>query len=329
MAGGVSSNYATIPIEKLQGIENYHHWKFYMKNLLIHEDLHDCVLTQDYSKDNVKKDQKALAKICLSVHTSVQSHVRNAKTAYEAWKNLEAAYEDKGLIRRLSLLRSLCDIRLSGCSSMECYINKIIDVTQQLSDMGTPLEDDFIAVLMLNGLTSDYDPLIMALENSKLGKLESETVKNKLLQESLRRDEKADTTALFTRKQVKCFRCKKPGHIKRNCPKYSQKEKAENRSKQYNSGDKALLSALSVNLKHDVWYLDSGATNHMCNNRSIMSDIKTTKRCQVNVANGQKLSTAECGNVKFLVCILIILNLGLVLHALKENKVNYLFQRSP
>lgn len=62
---------------------------------------------------------------------------------------------------------------------LEAYIFRITDLDQQLRDINAPLEDDFLSVLMLSGLPPDYDPLIMALENSNI-KLCSETVKSKL-----------------------------------------------------------------------------------------------------------------------------------------------------
>lgn len=283
-----------IPIEKLRGIEDYNNWKFSMRMLLMHEDLLECIESAKGSSE-VRKNHRALAKICLSVHSNAFSHVRNAKTAYEAWTNLQKAYEDKGLCRRLGLLRSLFGTRLLDNASMEAYIAKITEIAQQLDDIGSPLDDDFVAVIMLSGLTPNYDPLIMALENSS-DKLESENVKTKLLQEFHRRDEKTEpVSALVTKKQIKCFRCKRPGHTKKNCPKNAGFSTPMSKNKEK---EKALLTALSVNLRRNVWYVDSGATNHMCNDRSVMLELTQTKELSVNIANGDQLCTAGLGKVK-------------------------------
>lgn len=240
----------SIPVEKLKGLEDYNHWKFTLKMILMHEDLFDCVTNEDVKDE--KKKQKALAKICLSVGPSALSHVRNAKSPYEAWQNLERAYEDKGLCRRLGLLRSLFGMKLCETEGMLSYLSKITELGQQLSDIGSALDDEFLAVIMLSGLTGDFDPLIMALENSNI-KLTSEVVKSKLLQEQQRRDDKNQEgiNALAARKTSKivCFKCKKPGHMKRDCT--SNTKTYKNNPVQKSTGktpEKSLLTALRVNL---------------------------------------------------------------------------------
>ncbi|KAF9789988.1 hypothetical protein SFRURICE_008144 [Spodoptera frugiperda] len=150
-----------------------------------------------------------------------------AKSAHEAWKILQKAYEGRGLSRRLGLLRSLFSTKLSENSSMEVYLNKIKEISHQLHETESPLDDEFVAVIMLSGLTDDYDPLIMAIEHST-SKLSTEIISQKLLQETQRREEKSEETALITQKQPKCYGCGAKGHMIRNCPKKKGPAKVQN-----------------------------------------------------------------------------------------------------
>lgn len=299
------------PLEKLRGVNDYHNWKFQMKMILVHEDLWECVEPSETTKHDEKRDMKALAKICLSVHSSAYPHVRNATGPKTAWKNLKKAFEDRGLSRRLSLLRSLFATKLEG--NMDTYLSTIIELAQQLNDIGSPLEDDFVAVIMLSGLPQEYDPLIMALENNSTT-LSSEVVKSKLLQEHQRRDEKESVNAFVAKKAVKCFKCKKVGHVFKNCPqKYTNNKDRMTRDKSQGHS-KALISAMSTSLRDDVWYVDSGATNHMCNKKAVMNDITSNKVLKVNVANGEELLTKGQGSVKIALkdCVRTVTNVHLV-----------------
>ncbi|KAJ0172070.1 hypothetical protein K1T71_012043 [Dendrolimus kikuchii] len=295
MASG--SGVSSVPVEKLSGINDYHNWKFAMRMVLIHEDLWECVQSKEVKDE--KKDLKALAKICLSVHSSVYSHVRNAKTAHEAWNNLEQAFQGKGLCRRLSLLRSLFSIKRNEHDCMDVYLSKVTEVVQQLDEIGSPLEDDFVAVIILSGLPSDYDPLIMTLENNNM-KLSSELVKSRLLQEEQRRAGSSETvTAMVAKKTVVCYKCHKSGHVQKNCPQNVSKQQHKNKKAfQGKPTSKGMLTAMSVALNSNTWYVDSGATSHMTNNKDLYISFLPIEPVPVNVANGDKLSAIGVGKVK-------------------------------
>lgn len=99
------TNHSTpnIPITetKLDGTSNYSSWKFMMKMTLIGIPLGLCrggVVQQG------KRDQRAMAVICLNVKACCHIYLQTATTAKEAWENLSKAYEIKGLGRKLRLL---------------------------------------------------------------------------------------------------------------------------------------------------------------------------------------------------------------------------------
>ena len=197
-----------------------------MKMLLIHENLWSCIDgypdgDSTSEADRKRNDKKAWSKIGLSVNPSVYSHVRDSTSAKEAWQNLAKAFEDSGLSGRLTLLRKLCSLKRENFDSMEAYITEVLGTSQRLSAIKYPLDDEFLAVIMLNGLPSEYNPLIMALENSG-SKITSDLVKSKLINEPERHA--VTESALFTKrpeskKSVKCHHCHEVGHIRPQCPK--------------------------------------------------------------------------------------------------------------
>lgn len=219
--------------EKLAGSENYADWKFHMRMLLIHEDLLKFIeptTGAEGSSTDSRKDQIALSKICLMVEKQCISHVRSCKTAKEAWTNLEKVYEVQSLNSRLKIMRKLCSISLGDFNSMETYINAATELADRLRMMNKPLDDDFFSAIILQGLTPEYDPLVMSLEASNAD-LSSDAIKNKLL--AGERDS-AEDQALFVNRHIKkkedksfrrdqkerkCYICGSKSHFQNQCEK--------------------------------------------------------------------------------------------------------------
>lgn len=304
-----------LAFEKLAGRENYNNWKFGMRMALIHENLWKSIegyQADDQSKESEKKrcDEKALAKICLMIKPIAYTHVRSAKTAKEAWDNLQKAYEDQGLSRRLSLIRRLVRIRLENYSTMEAYVNETLSIAQKLADMAQPVDDEFLGVIMLSGLTSEYDPMVMAIENSNV-KITSDFVKARLMQDDKygKDNKEKHETALFskkkfqTKKNIKCFKCGLSGHYKNQCKKPDAEEsrhKSQTETKNVKT-EKALQTVLQRDESGDIqqnWYIDSGATAHMTFQRELLYDFQEKSESQVIVANNEKMSSEGEGKAK-------------------------------
>lgn len=97
-----------------------------MQAYLDHEDLWGCVTgEEDYITEN-KKVMKAKSKIIFSIDSLNYAHIQETSTAADAWTKLKEAFEDLGLTRKVSLLRTLVTTQLEKCKSVEKYVNIII-----------------------------------------------------------------------------------------------------------------------------------------------------------------------------------------------------------
>lgn len=304
MASGSANSFAAV--EKLSGMEDYKTWKFAMTMLLKHEDLWDYVTDKVITKDP-KKDERAMAKICLMVQPSLYVHVHTAKSAKEAWDNLAKTFENRGLVGRLSLLRKLFSVKFEDFSDMSKYVSEIMTLSQKLTDMDAAIDDEFVGVILLSGLPSSFDPLVMTLESSEQ-KLTSEIVKTKLLMEDHRREKDVKETAFAADGlpkvfKGKCYHCHKVGHIRPNCPELTKREcKYKNANKKYSrkSVSSAMLCALGTNENTPSvggWYVDSGATCHMSNRQDWMKNYHDDVNLKVTVANNEKVFTKGRGDV--------------------------------
>lgn len=303
----------SLNIDKLIGPSNYRAWKFAVKMLLIHEDLFEFISKEELKPEEVAKDQKALAKICLTVQPQVYPHISNATTSRQAWQNLEKVYADSALQQRIHVMRSLFNARFENYATMEEYVLEVIQLSQQLTDMNHGLDDELIAVILLSGLPQHMDPLVMTLENC--GKaLTTENVKTALLAEGSRRVPSAGNSSAFmtassgssqrSSRDITCYRCNEKGHISRFCPnkpgdkKGGKNSNAKNNSNFGSSDKTAMLTALTMSDKIDPegWFLDSAATRHMSPQQP--SVLKPDIPVVVTTAGKEKLMTQGLGNFK-------------------------------
>lgn len=197
-----------------------------MKNLLRHDNLWYTVVgyPDDDTTDTTartRRDKKALSKISLMVETSCVSHIMQAQTAKEAWDVLEKAYDDKGLNRRVRLMRTLFSMKLDNFHNMESYVNEILSISEQFAGIGKPVDDEYIGIIMLQGLPEEYEPKTMALEHSGVA-FTSDLVKTKLLQDKGWSQSRSEESALLVKNKAKpkkpwSWKCKSQGHYKQNC----------------------------------------------------------------------------------------------------------------
>jgi transposase InsO family protein len=312
-------------IEKLSGQANYGPWSFAMEMLLIECDLWECV-DGSFTLETLearKKDAKARSKICLMCSQKVYPLITNQKTARDTWQALQRAYADGGLLRRLHLLRKLFNVKLVNYTNMEDYVNDIQSTSQALLSIKAGLDDEFIAIIMLAGLTENYNPLVMTLEHSSIN-ITTETVMAALLKENQRKNttEIEQDSALMSnkssrKKDIICHLCKKKGHFKWQCREKQKKAqhtaKDSSSSSMDNNGthtrgdsvgliidsvaDNKYVSLLSGIGKPNEWVIDSGATAHMTPDKHILENVRTSYSKTITTANNDSLYSNQRGDV--------------------------------
>lgn len=224
-----------------------------MRAYLEHEDLWKCV---DGSEADATKLIKAKSKLILLVDPINHSHIKSAISAKEIWNNLNNAFEDNGLTRRVGLLRTLITTQLNESSSVESYVNQIVNTAYKLKSVGMDISDEWVGTLLLAGLPDTYKPMIMGLESSGI-KITADAVKTKILQDvkndSIENAEsamfgkngKSGKRNSFNKKSVRCFECNKHGHFARDCRSKKQSANGANASLVL-FGSSCLLSGANI-----------------------------------------------------------------------------------
>lgn len=110
-----------------------------MQAYLEHEDMWGCIEGTD---NDARKVARAKSKIILCVDAMNYSHIQSTTTAKNVWDRLRAAFEDSGLTRKVSLLRTLVTAQLLKYSSVEEYVNEIMTTAHKLDGLGFNVPDE-------------------------------------------------------------------------------------------------------------------------------------------------------------------------------------------
>ena len=282
---------------------NYAIWKMKMELILIKEDLWE-VIEGPAKKDNplwVKRDGQAKACIGLMVEDDQLYHLKEADTAKKCWDNLKNHYEKPSLSTRVFVMKTICKMQLQEDEKMESHINDMMRYIEQLNIMGDPLSESWSVAMLLRSLPDSYDPLIVALEAREGSALGITFVKGKLIEEARRKvhkKESMDETSVMKvnsrrteikinkKTDIKCFYCEKFGHMKKDCRFYKeflQKKKRNNVGAVQNTTQQCFW--FGTTSKYD-WFIDSGATCHISNQKSFFQELNEQHTEAVNVANG-------------------------------------------
>ena len=231
-----SSSSDRISIQKLKGASNYEVWALRTEAFLIKEGLKDAISSDLFDLEEDIND-KALANIKLLVEDGPLLQIQHISTALEAWESFKNLYSPKGFTSEFLICREFFNTTLDNLSSMEEYLNKVKQLSDQLKAKQLELPKQVIIAWVLNSLTDEYEGFVSNITQSLRNDSDIftlETLFSNLLDESKRQDNKdLHNQALFTynkdnnkykgKKPYKitkgkyCKYCKLPSHDAKDC----------------------------------------------------------------------------------------------------------------
>jgi len=328
-------NFCIVPLND----KNYPTWKVQIKMQLMKEELFDIVSGTETAPDStdgvnfrkfsVRRD-KALAYIVLSIDTKLLYLIGDPVHPTEVWNKLENTFQKKTWANKLKLKRQLYNLKLKEGDKVQDHLKAFSELFGELAVIGNALEDEDKVITLLASLPASFSPLVTTLE--ALEQVPSwEVATEKLLQyetklrtETLGSIASGDSSSVlvsnskFFKKKIKCFHCGKLGHKKDQCFKLGHRKSNNDVSKancvkaqpaqaaqdDCNSEGKYLesvhvASAFTTCDDRSSWIIDSGASQHMCNNKADFSNFsKLTSELKVEIGNGTFLFATGIGDIQ-------------------------------
>lgn len=310
--------------------KNYPTWKIQMKMSLIKDNLFSIVDGKETAPTGAGQETalakfnqqrgKALAIMVLAIDPKLLYHIGDPTDPVVVWTKLRNVFQKKSWSNKLRLKRKLYNMKLQPGGNLQQHLKEFIELFDELAVVGDAMEDEDRVISLLASLPSSYSTLVTALEAAE-NVPTWEVVSEKLLHEEHKSSEIShdESKSLMVkqpqsgRRALKCFECQKPGHIRKNCFIYLRKCKQEKfkdsendqsqRAKISSKTDDSVLLyasafASSITNSSESWMIDSGATQHMCNNESWFVKIeKLSNPMNVKVGDGRPIKAISEGNV--------------------------------
>ncbi|GMF46206.1 unnamed protein product [Phytophthora fragariaefolia] len=185
------------------------------------------------------------------------------------------------------------------------------------------MEDEGVAICLLRGLPKSFENVVLNLSMSN-AELRTQDLIKVLTNEHIERqgDKSAqvkaeDTARAFKaeRKSRHCTYCGKSGHVMDKCwTKQKNDDQSERRGRSCrgakniqwrdDSDDDYIAFAVSTECGisrdsklQESWAIDSGASHHICNDKTTFVEIKMCDKCELTVANGNTAKITGVGTV--------------------------------
>ena len=189
------------------------------------------------------------------------------------------------------------------------------EIFEALAAIGDAVSEADRVVHLLASLPDSYNVLVTALEAQSENVPRWGLVTERLLHQVIKLKERvstlseSDCKALITHQRKKktytCHFCHKPGHFKKDCRKYlaslKKQEASVTKKREPSSDGEAFVTTYALaTTSRESWIVDSGATCHMCNDKSLFVDLRHLSIPQeVTLGDGSSLEGPAEGTVRF------------------------------
>jgi len=149
--------------------ENWKEWFFRMENHQVLNGLWEVTKDNPTEEENkeektIQKMNSAKIKILNSISMDYVDSVMHCTTPQEVWMAIKAIYQETGYLRERSLKAALSRFKKYPDQSNEQYMNKLVQIVNELKQSGVTTPEKDVITIALNGLPVDYNNLTTILD---------------------------------------------------------------------------------------------------------------------------------------------------------------------
>ncbi|GMI70741.1 hypothetical protein HRI_000743400 [Hibiscus trionum] len=330
---------AKFEVVKFNGEGNFGLWQTRVKDLLAQQRILKAVRsTKPVSMEDddwEELQQRVTGTIWLCLADKIMYHVMNLASLGEICSKLESQFMSKSLTNKLYQKQKLCGLKKQEGQDLTQHVNIFNQIITDLTQLDVKIENEDKAMILLCSLPSSYEYIVTTLTYGK-ETIKFEEITAALLAHNQRRQntgESSHADGLYVKgnhnrgrksekegsgrrnsrskfrgkKTFRCYKCKEPRHMKRDCPKWKKKSDdkhdassktmnvVQNENSDYSDGD---MLSISTTQFTDAWILDSGCSYHITPNREWFSTYMSVNFGSVYLGDDRCCNIVGIGEVR-------------------------------
>lgn len=279
------------------------------------------------------KDLKVKNYLFQAIDKTTLKTILQKDTAKQIWDSMKTKYQGNERVRNAqlqTLRRDFEVLEMKLGESINDYFSRVMIVANNMRNLGEDLQDAKIVEKVLRSLSEKYNYIVCSIEESKnIKSLSVDELQSSLLvhEQKFRRNSSGEEHALKVthaegsnsrgrgrtsfrggrgrgrgrqtsdKALIECYKCHQLGHYQYDCPMW---EKKANFVEFDESEELLLMSYVEMHggNHNNLWFLDSGCSNHMCGDRSLFCDLDESFTHIVKLGNNMRMNVVGKGNVR-------------------------------
>ncbi|KAA8545391.1 hypothetical protein F0562_020175 [Nyssa sinensis] len=234
-------------------------------------------------KENKKKDSKALVIIQQAVHDSIFSRIAAATTSKQAWSTLQKEFQGDSkviVVKLQSLRRDFETLYMKSGESIADFLSRETTIVSQMRSYGEKISDETVVAKNEEKAFQVKDIVTKAAESDSStsrglgrGGFHGRGRGRGNRRGRGRFDGQRQSGEQRNNKNgVQCYHCKKYGYIKADC--WYKDQQVNYAAENGEESSKLFMTHFDPNNKsNDVWFVDSGCSNHMTGMKSLFKEL--------------------------------------------------------